>query len=105
MSYLLEETIKAITSEGKSTDSIEFVRIDDKHCSWEQFVQWTEDLEYNEGFGCCIINQKLMIVGKNWWLERHEYDGSEWWEFKQKPRKPRSDLMVEKDLYCERFRK
>lgn len=29
-----------------------------------------------------------MIVGDDWWMERHEYDGSEWWEFKELPKKP-----------------
>jgi hypothetical protein len=29
-----------------------------------------------------------MVIGSDWWLERHEYDGSEWWEFKSLP-KPR----------------
>ena len=26
-----------------------------------------------------------MIVGWNWWLERREYDGAEWWELETKP--------------------
>jgi hypothetical protein len=30
---------------------------------------------------------KIIVVGKDWWLERHEYDGSEWWEFKTMPDK------------------
>ena len=35
-----------------------------------------------------------MVVGNNWWLERHEYDGSEWWEYKQFPVKPEETRMV-----------
>lgn len=31
----------------------------------------------------------LKIVGDNWWLERHEYDGAEWFEFKTLPQKPK----------------
>lgn len=23
-----------------------------------------------------------MLVGEEWWIERCEYDGAEWWEFK-----------------------
>lgn len=30
----------------------------------------------------------LLVVGDGWWLERHEYDGSEWWEHKALPAKP-----------------
>lgn len=26
-----------------------------------------------------------MLVGDGWWIERAEYDGSEWWEFKTIP--------------------
>ena len=27
----------------------------------------------------------LKIIGKDWWMERREYDGAEWWEFKKAP--------------------
>lgn len=27
----------------------------------------------------------LVLVGDDWWIERAEYDGSEWWEFKSIP--------------------
>ena len=30
----------------------------------------------------------LVVVGKDFWLERNNYDGSEWWEFKQVPVEP-----------------
>lgn len=33
----------------------------------------------------------LLVVGNNWWLERHNYDGSEWWEFKRLPTRPLSE--------------
>jgi len=29
----------------------------------------------------------LTVAGDDWWLERHGYDGSEWWEFKTLPKK------------------
>lgn len=34
----------------------------------------------------------LIVCGKNWWLERHEYDGAEWWEFKEYRSKPSREL-------------
>jgi prophage pi3 protein len=43
---------------------------------------------YNKGYGRPEINENLIIVGYDWWLERHEYDGAEWWEFKRQPEKP-----------------
>jgi len=35
-----------------------------------------------------IIRNDLYVVGEDWWLERGEYDGSEWWEFKRLPECP-----------------
>ena len=31
----------------------------------------------------------LIVVGKDFWIERHEYDGSELWEFKRMPEEPK----------------
>lgn len=31
-------------------------------------------------------------MGDDWWLERHEYDGSEWFELKELPDKPKQKL-------------
>lgn len=44
--------------------------------------------DYDAGFGGQEVSEDLLVVGDNWWLERHEYDGSEWWEFKTIPTKP-----------------
>ena len=44
--------------------------------------------EYDDGYGETEVKDDLQIVGANWWLERHEYDGSEWWEFKSLPTQP-----------------
>ena len=30
--------------------------------------------------------EDLVVVGDNWWIERRDYDGSEWWEYKEKPK-------------------
>ena len=46
------------------------------------------DREYDEGYGGPEVNMNLLVVGSDWWLERHEYDGSEWWEFKTLPKMP-----------------
>lgn len=46
------------------------------------------DVEYNNGYGQHEIPLGLVVVGDDWWLERNEYDGSEWWEFKTVPKPP-----------------
>ena len=42
------------------------------------------DVAYDNGFGC----QQLfgyVLFNDNTWLSRHEYDGSEWWEYNHPP--------------------
>ena len=46
------------------------------------------DVEYDDGFGGQTVAKDLLVVGDGWWLERNEYDGSEWWEFRRPPQKP-----------------
>lgn len=41
------------------------------------------------GYYPTVIPLDFVIVGKDWWLERTQYDGSEWFEFKTKPEKPK----------------
>lgn len=43
---------------------------------------------YDNGYGAAEIPSNLKIVGWNWWLERAEYDGMEWWELKTMPTMP-----------------
>jgi len=46
------------------------------------------DFEYNNGFGDQVVAKDLNLVGEGFWLERHEYDGSERWEYKTIPKTP-----------------
>jgi hypothetical protein len=34
------------------------------------------------------INMTLRLIGKTFWIERAEYDGSEWWVYKEIPTRP-----------------
>ena len=54
---------------------------------WEYFSK-IANIDYDNGFGGQEVASDLKIVGDDWWLERHEYDGSEWWEYKSLPNKP-----------------
>lgn len=40
------------------------------------------DFDYDDGFGGQEVFGKIMLVTDSW-LERGEYDGSEWWEYKR----------------------
>lgn len=50
------------------------------------------DFTYDSGFGCQEVLEDLILVGKDFWLERHEYDGSEWWEYKNMPSRPKTKV-------------
>ena len=53
--------------------------------SWEEFATIAKDVDYYSGYGGAEVASDLVVVGHDWWLERGEYDGSEWWEFKRIP--------------------
>jgi len=86
---LLKETVEVLKANGKKPEDV-------KWCgsskfgwfSWSEFTR-VADVEYDNGFGASEVAIDLVIVGKDWWLERGEYDGSEWWEFKTLPSKPK----------------
>ena len=84
---LLQETIRVLDENGKKPQDVLWVGINDCHFTWADFVNLA-DVEYDDGFGAVEVREDLLIVGTNWWLERREYDGSEWWAFKTRPEKP-----------------
>lgn len=84
---LLKETIEKLYSHDKTPQDVLYVVSRDCKATWEDFVELA-DFEYDAGYGGAEISPELYIVGDNWWLERHEYDGSEWWEFKTLPQAP-----------------
>jgi len=84
---LLSETLLIIKEHNKKESEILWVGTRQEFTDWETFKKYA-DFDYNEGFGAEEINGSLLIVANDWWLERHEYDGSEWWEFKTLPQQP-----------------
>lgn len=84
---LLQETIENLASNNKTPKDVLCVVRRDCKATWKDFAELA-DFEYDAGYGCAEIDSKLYVVGKDWWLERHEYDGSEWWEFKTIPTIP-----------------
>lgn len=82
---LLAETEHELAENDKATEDVLHVCRKDgqEWISWEQFCKLAGELDYDAGYGLQVITLDLKVVGRGWWLERHEYDGSEWWEFKQ----------------------
>ena len=96
-----EETLEVLKQYGKTIDDIKWIGNSTGERTTD--IQWffnSIDFSYNDGFGCEFINQSLVIVGNNWWLERGEYDGSEWWDFKTIPKLSKGAVKGEpKELY------
>lgn len=84
---LLSETVELIKAYGKHETDVQWVGNDAVWFTWDEFAA-VADVVYDAGFGGQEIETSLLVVGSDWWLERHEYDGSEWWEFKVLPTKP-----------------
>lgn len=95
MANLKNETLKILQENGKSVDDVEWVGGDHFAISKEQFWKLA-DREYDDGYGSQEVAVDLKIVGNDWWLERHEDDGLEWWEFKTLPTKPKETKVVKR---------
>ena len=91
MQNLKTETLEALNNHGKTIADIEFITTGSSEIPVHAFFDQVS-FNYDDGYGGQIITAGLAIVGSDWWLERGEYDGAEWWEFKQKPTKPTSIL-------------
>jgi len=86
---LLKETLEVLWQHGKKSGDVKWCGTKNGWCTWDEFRSVAKDIEYDNGYGTAMIADDLVIVGEDWWLERHEYDGSEWWEFKTLPVKPK----------------
>lgn len=86
MANLLQETKAMLEECGLAPADVCWVGSKDGSyvASWGRFALLA-DFTYDAGYGGQEIAQDLVVVGESWWLERHEYDGSEWWEHKELP--------------------
>jgi hypothetical protein len=90
---LLKETKAILKETGKSIEDVRWVGNHTYHYPWSHFEK-IANVEYNAGYGGAEIPGDLQVVGDDWWLERGEYDGSEWWEYKTMPTKPAQEVML-----------
>lgn len=92
---LLQETFKILHEHGRTPDDVRWVGNADGTVvsSWQSF-EAVANFEYDAGYGGNEITLDLVIVGDDWWLERGEYDGSEWWEFKRLPERAQASTAL-----------
>ena len=86
---LLKETLEALWQHGKKSGDVKWCGTENGWCTWDEFAA-VADVEYDSGYGATKVAKDFVIVGEDWWLERREYDGSTWWEFKTLPVKPKA---------------
>ena len=85
------ETFDTLKENGKTIKDVRWVGYYDcgrkKKISVDEFFVRAMRTNYDNSYGSTKIDMSLIVVGDDWWLERAEYDGSEWWEFKTMPKK------------------
>jgi hypothetical protein len=86
LSNLKDETLETLKDHGKTWADVRWIGHQDGNVQIhpDYFLE-IADKEYDAGYGGQEVNASLVVVGDGWWLERHEYDGSEWYEFKTAP--------------------
>lgn len=88
---LLKETEDFLDEHGLRWNDVEFIMVRRGYLSIEDFKRLA-DREYDPGYGSIEVRPDLVIVGSDWWMTRGEYDGSEWWNFHRKPKKPEKEV-------------
>ena len=77
---LKTETIGMLRNHGKTLDDIVAVCGIDFQVPLENFLRYA-DTEYDNGYGGQEVASDLKIIGKDFIMVRHEYDGSECWRY------------------------
>lgn len=92
MKNLYDETVKFLLEHGKLMSDVVFVSGNGHEIPLDNFIETTKayDYDYDIRFGNEEVPIDLLVVGKDWWIERHGHDGSEWWEYKTIPKKPKT---------------
>lgn len=100
MTNFYVEIVNDLAECGYGLEDIDFVcnRYNGDWIESRVFLDSIGDYIYDEGYGTPQVPLGLSIVMKDGnWFERGEYDGSEWWEFKQLPRKKEHVTLI-KDI-------
>lgn len=93
MYNLLEDTREELHENNKKEKEVLWVGSYDGGYSitWELFQGIAKNINYRSEFHAAFIPSDLVVVGDGWWLERGEWEGSEYWIFKQPPTSPTAE--------------
>lgn len=96
MKNLLKETEVVLKKHGKTWDDVQWVGGDDFAIPVNNFIEVARKTDYDNWYGSPRVAIDLHIVGDGWYMERQEYDGAEYWEFRQPPVMPAAARTVNK---------
>jgi hypothetical protein len=104
MTNLLQETFEMLDQVRRRPNEVFWVGTNEWTATFAEFAFFAKDIEYDCGFGLAKIAEDLVVVGEDWWLERGEYDGSEWWRYCTMPERLSAQaLSSPKQLLCESY--
>ena len=92
MINLKKETLKDISDSNHSLEDIDYCYIYQEGRFGDEVKVYTKgdfrtdllNFNYDEGFGGQEVGG-FIVFKDGTWLDRREYDGSEWWELQCKP--------------------
>ena len=96
MKNLYDETLHVLEMNDKSFDDVVAIQNDTHAISIENFIEVAKKTNYDSDYGIAAVDTNLKVIGEDWWLERYEYDGAEWWVFKTLPRIKTNFKKIEK---------
>lgn len=94
---LLEETNKFLQFYNKTLSDVKFIFGNDYRISVDNFVEIAKDTYYDAGLGVQEVAKDLILIGKDFYATRYEYEGTEGWEYVPMPFNiPEETVRVEK---------
>jgi hypothetical protein len=82
-----KELLEILKKNNKTVDNIVAIIIK-YELSYTKIIEINKieqlDFNYYDGYGGQYLYGYVLLDDQDW-LERHEYDGSEWWEYKKYP--------------------
>ena len=82
-----QELLEELETHNKTIDNIVAIIVTyEPDCKHVRKIKSLEELDFNyyNGYGGQELDGYVLLDDQDW-LERHEYDGSEWWEYKKYP--------------------
>jgi len=82
-----QELLEELKNYKKTIDNIVAIKIT-YEISYKKNIEINKieelDFDYDNGYGGQELYGYVLLDDQDW-LERHEYDGAEWWEYKKYP--------------------